>query len=336
MTNIIKTLIVSNSILFKKSLKQYSPINKNIEIICISYNDLYDFKKTQLINPDIIVLDINIAQVDSFNFFKNFVLKFDIPIIIISSSNANAKKFLDYGAKAFLINPIIDKCLDFSSFTNLLYDEINRVYMQSRSDKIKNILNPENIPIIAIGASTGGTDAILHILKDLPYNSPGIVIVQHMPEIFTSMYAERINELCEITVKEAKHLDKIKKGTALISPGNKQMYVTKVNDVLCVNISPGPKVSGHCPSVDVLFDSLAKLNCKNVMGIILTGMGSDGAKGLLKLKNKGHYTIGQDKESCIVYGMPMEAKKINAICKNVHLSNISNEILNFAKKTSDI
>lgn len=171
-----------------------------------------------------------------------------------------------------------------------------------------------NSTVIAIGASTGGTEATLEILKELPADIPGIVITQHMPKGFTKMYADRLNRLCRMKVKEAEDGDIIQRGVALLAPGGDlQMKVVKSGQSYKVACVPGEKVSGHRPSVDVLFRSVAESVKQNAVGIILTGMGADGAKGLLQMKNAGAYTIGQDKESCVVYGMPMVAKDIGAV-----------------------
>lgn len=172
-----------------------------------------------------------------------------------------------------------------------------------------------NSTIIAIGASTGGTEATLDVMRQLPADIPGIVITQHMPKGFTQMYAERLNRLCQMQVKEAEDGDVIKRGLALLAPGGDlQMKVVKDGGIYKVRCVPGEKVNGHRPSVDVLFDSTAEAVGKNAVGIILTGMGQDGAEGLLRMRKAGAYTIGQDKDSCVVYGMPMVAYKLGAVC----------------------
>ncbi|HCT91329.1 MAG TPA: chemotaxis response regulator protein-glutamate methylesterase, partial [Lachnospiraceae bacterium] len=182
------------------------------------------------------------------------------------------------------------------------------------------------------GASTGGTEATLAVLEKLPANMPGIVITQHMPEGFTNMYAERLNRICSLEVREARNGDVIKPGLALIAPGAKQMEVVRSGYNYIVQCRPGAKVSGHCPSVDVLFSSVAKNVAINKVGIIMTGMGSDGAKGLLQMRNSGAFTIGQDKESCVVYGMPMVAYNMGAVCVQASCDNIPSVLLNHLKK----
>ena len=184
-----------------------------------------------------------------------------------------------------------------------------------------------NIDVIAIGASTGGTEAILEVVRHFPAKMPGIVITQHMPAGFTSMYAERLNRICNLEVKEAKHGDKIRPGLVLLAPGGLQMRVVRMGSGYAVSCSDGEKVSGHKPSVDVLFDSVASTVRNRAIGVILTGMGADGAAGMLRMRKAGAYTIGQDRDSCVVYGMPMEAFKIGAVCMQSPLSSIHHAVM---------
>jgi len=194
--------------------------------------------------------------------------------------------------------------------------------MMNESSLYKN-----SIQIIAMGASTGGTEALLAILEKLPGNLPPIVITQHMPPIFTNMYAERLNRICKMEVREAKDQDSLYPGLCLIAPGGLQMQVVKDREGLKVSCLEGEKVSGHCPSIDYLFSSVAKECGEHAVGILLTGMGRDGAHGLLLMHEKGAYTLGQDEESSVVYGMPMEAYKLGAVDKQGNLSQIANYLL---------
>ena len=185
----------------------------------------------------------------------------------------------------------------------------------------------QHIELIAMGASTGGTEALLAVLKELPGNLPPIVITQHMPPVFTEMYAERLNRLCAMEVREAKDGDELYSGLCLIAPGGLQMRVHK--DVLGTRVSctEEEKVSGHCPSVDVLFRSVAEQYKASAIGILLTGMGKDGAKGLLAMHEQGAYTLGQDEKSSVVYGMPMEAYKLGAVSRQGNLQQIPQYLL---------
>ncbi len=183
------------------------------------------------------------------------------------------------------------------------------------------------VEIIAIGASTGGTEATLDILKQLPADMPCILITQHMPPNFTRMYAERLNKLCKMQVAEAKNGDRVEAGHAFVAPGDKQMTLEKDARGYYIKCVEGEKVSGHCPSVDVLFSSVAQKTGSKAIGVILTGMGKDGADGLLKMKRAGAHTIGQDKESCVVYGMPMVAFNIGAVTEQAASLNIASKII---------
>lgn len=178
-------------------------------------------------------------------------------------------------------------------------------------------------PLLVLGASTGGTEATLTVLKDLPKETPGMLIVQHMPPGFTKMYAERLNRLCPMEVREAKTGDRVEQGVALIAPGDCQMTVVSMGNGFGVRCAPGEKVSGHCPSVDVLFRSAARAAKANAVGIIMTGMGRDGADGLLEMKRAGAFTIGQDEASSVVYGMPMEAYNLGAVTRQAACENIA-------------
>lgn len=182
-------------------------------------------------------------------------------------------------------------------------------------------------PLIAIGASTGGTEAILSVVRDLPADTPGIVVTQHMPAGFTEMYADRLNRICKMEVREAKDGDRVHTGLILIAPGGYQMRVVRTPAGYAVSCRQEEKVSGHCPSVNVLFDSVAKQARKDAVGIILTGMGADGAEGLLHIRENGGYTIGQDEASCVVYGMPMEAYKLGAVMHQASLTDIPGLLL---------
>lgn len=195
--------------------------------------------------------------------------------------------------------------------------------LTNRSLKLDNL-------IIALGASTGGTEATLQVLEQLPADIPGMVITQHMPEGFTQMYAQRLDRLCKMEVKEASDGDQIKRGRVLIAPGgDKHMKIVRVGANYAVRIFPADKVNGHRPSVDVLFKSVAQTAVGGAVGIILTGMGQDGAYGLLDMKKAGAYTIGQDKESCIVYGMPMVAQNIGAVTVQASCANIPGILIKY-------
>jgi two-component system chemotaxis response regulator CheB len=187
--------------------------------------------------------------------------------------------------------------------------------------------------VIALGTSTGGTQALEEVLVDLPVTCAGIVIVQHMPEKFTAAFAKRLNSICQIEVKEAETGDRILIGRALIAPGGKHMQVTRSGAQYIVEVAPGPAVNRHCPSVDVLFNSVAKQVGRNAIGVIMTGMGDDGARGLLEMRNAGAMTFAQDEDSCVVFGMPKEAIKLNAAVHIIPLNTVATQLVKLADST---
>jgi two-component system chemotaxis response regulator CheB len=186
--------------------------------------------------------------------------------------------------------------------------------------------------VIVIGASTGGTEATLKILKRMPKNTPGIAVTQHMPPGFTKMYADRLNKICSMEVREAVNGDRVEEGVVLIAPGDKHMRLMKADKGYYVSCKTGDKVNGHCPSVDILFNSAAEAAGKNSVGIILTGMGKDGAQGLMNMKKAGAYTIGQDEKSSVVYGMPMAAYNIGAVTVQSPIENIADILIRYLNK----
>jgi two-component system chemotaxis response regulator CheB len=196
--------------------------------------------------------------------------------------------------------------------------------------KASNAMIKTTETVVAVGASTGGTDALLTFLQDMPVDCPGIVIVQHMPEFFTRSFANRLNEICKITVKEAENGDSVVTGRALIAPGNHHMLLKRSGARYYVEVKDGPLVNRHRPSVDVLFRSTARYAAKNAIGVIMTGMGDDGAKGLLEMKEAGAYTVAQDEKSCVVFGMPNEAIKLGAADKVLPLDQISAHVSKMA------
>lgn len=271
--------------------------------------------------------------------------KYPVPVILVSSLNLSVFDALSAGAVDFVRKPDMDKNRVAIFITNLMLKiriaSVAKVRVPAPAALQNMAAPPQNTPIrltnaslkmnsyiIAIGASTGGTEATLSVLKELPENTPGIVVTQHMPEGFTKMYAERLNRLCKMQVREAKDGDMIERGLVLIAPGNLQMRVARTGMRHVVRCTKEEKVSGHMPSVDVLFGSMADCVIEG-MGVILTGMGMDGAKGLLRMRQKGMYTIGQSRESCVVYGMPMEAKKLGAVQTEMACERMPGAIINY-------
>lgn len=338
----IRVFIVDDSLLFRKVLIDTLSQNPNIEVIGYAVDAFDAERKIPLLKPDVVTLDVEMPMVNGIEFVKKLLPKHPVPVILVSSLNLNVFEALSAGAVDFVRKPDMSSSNTASTFLNTL---ISKIFIASRA-AIKVPVSPHPLKepgksamgktafsidacstIIAIGASTGGTEATLQVLKDLPADTPGIVVTQHMPEGFTKMYADRLNRLCTMNVKEAQSGDVIERGQVLIAPGDLQMKVVKMGSRYTVNCYPGEKVSGHRPSVDVLFQSVADTAGACSIGIIMTGMGRDGAEGLLSMKKKGAFTIGQDEESCVVYGMPMVAYNIGAVTKQVSCANIAGVLM---------
>jgi two-component system chemotaxis response regulator CheB len=340
----IKVLVVDDSAVVRQALTSILESDRNMEVVVAAD----PFIAAQKINhqvPDVITLDVEMPRMDGITFLKKIMSQHPIPVVIISSLTARgtetAIQALELGAVDVIKKPALDK-------NNITETEQNIIHVVKAAAKAivrrKSLLRelPALIDkpqkslsmikttekLIAVGASTGGTEALLEFLRALPMDCPGIVIVQHMPEVFTKSFAERLNRICKITVKEAVNGDSILRGHALIAPGNKHMEVKRSGARYYVEIREGEPVNRHRPSVDVLFTSVAQYAGRNSVGIIMTGMGGDGAKGLLQMKEAGAYTIAQDEKSCIVFGMPKEAIKLNAAEKILPLNQIAAHIQN--------
>lgn len=332
----IKVLIVDDSLFFRTALLRTLNNDEGIEVIGSAGNTMEAEKKIKELSPDVVTMDVELPGMKGTDFLKKLIPVNPLPVVLVSSLNIGIFEALDAGAVDFVKKPSIQNGSDFQIFCNELSVKIKI----ASSAKVKKVVSPiESLPlpnlksgdggehIIAIGASTGGTEATLEILKQLPADIPGIVIVQHMPAGFTKMYADRLNRICKFTVLEAQNGDRVRQGQALIAAGDKQMMLAKDQKGYYVKCAAGEKVSGHCPSVDVLFQSVARTAGKDAMGIILTGMGRDGAQGLLEMRKNGSYTIGQDKPSSVVYGMPMVAFDIGAVMKQASCQSIAGLII---------
>ncbi len=333
----IRVMIVDDSILARTIMRDGIKRYANIEVVGEAVNATDARSKIPVLKPDVITCDVEMPGMNGIDFVKSILPNHPIPIILVSSLDLRVFDALAVGAVDFVRKP--DSMNGKERFIEAL---ANKIMIASRS-RVRKMPTPtpalsgmsrltfansvSNEIIIALGASTGGTEATLDVLKRLPANTPGMVIVQHMPVGFTKMYAERLDRNCALSVKEAETGDIIKPGQVLIAPGDKHMRVVKTGTHYTVNCQIGAKVSGHCPSVDVLFNSMAEnVRCR-MAGIIMTGMGSDGAKGLLAMKQKGAFTIGQDKDSCVVYGMPMVAYNIGAVNVQASCENIAGVLI---------
>jgi len=337
----IRVLIVDDSAIVRKVFSEELSKFPDIEIVGTAPDPFVARDKIVRLQPDVITLDIEMPRMDGLTFLKKLMKYYPLPVIIVSSLTPKGGKLtleaMDSGAVEVIAKPggaytvgdmsaqLADK-IRAASRVRIVKKDSSERSASTRSEPIKALAKTSN-KVIAIGASTGGTEALKTVLTSMPPNSPGILVVQHMPAEFTTAFAERLNGLCQITVKEARNNDSVNPGTALIAPGNYHMIFRRSGARYYVEIKNGPMVHHQRPAVDVLFKSTAQSAGPNSIGVILTGMGSDGAEGLLDMKQAGARTIAQDERSCVVFGMPNEAIKLGAADKVVPLDQVAREIV---------
>lgn len=349
----IKVLVVDDSALVRQLLKKELNKQKDIEVVGTAFNPYAAREKIARLNPDVLTLDLEMPRMDGLSFLSKLMEHHPMPVVVVSSltpkNSENALTALRLGAVDVICKPG-----SAYSTQNISREIIQAVRAASLarfkggySDTAK-LVRPigKNIPkarlkettkkVIAIGASTGGTKALEEILPAMPPNVPGMVIVQHMPPVFTRSFAERLNTICSVSVKEAEHGEWVRPGQVLIAPGNYHMQVEKRGAKFYSKIKQGPPVHHHRPSVDVLFNSVAESAGVNATGVILTGMGSDGAKGLLAMKQAGAFTIGQNEESSVVYGMPRVADELGSVDQVLPLQEIADAIINRVKQKNGV
>jgi two-component system, chemotaxis family, protein-glutamate methylesterase/glutaminase len=336
----IKVLIVDDSAVIRQSLTSILSADPDIEVVGTAADPYIAAAKIAEQTPDVITLDIEMPRMDGLTFLRKLMSQHPIPVVIISSLTAKGSESailaMEYGAVSVLKKPTISSDIEGVAAQTII--DVVKGASKSRIKRrsVNTSLSPAIVKkpysesmaatsdkVIAVGASTGGTEALLEFLKGMPITSHGILIVQHMPELFTRSFAKRLDSLCDISVKEATHGDSVLRGLALVAPGNKHMTLQRSGARYFVALNDDPLFNRHRPSVDVLFHSVAKYAGKNAIGIIMTGMGHDGANGLLEMKEAGAYTIAQDEASCIVFGMPKEAIKLGAVNKVLPLGQIA-------------
>ena len=340
---VIKVLIVDDSAMVRKILTQELNHDREIEVVGSAPDPFIGRDKIVELEPDVLVLDVEMPRMDGLTFLEKLMHHHPMPVIIVSSLAKKggdvALKALELGAAEVLAKP--GESYSIGDMSEQLIEKIKAVSkiqpkkldFSERSGRIESspaMLKTTN-KIIAIGSSTGGTEALKEILTALPAGMPPILIVQHMPQYFTKSFAERLNDLCALEIKEAENGDLAVPGKVLIAPGNSHMVLKRSGASYYVEIKDGPLVYHQRPSVEVLFNSVAKYAGSNAIGVILTGMGKDGAKGLLDMKDAGAYTIAQDEKSCIVFGMPKEAIALGAAMKVESLRAIAPLLVNILK-----
>jgi two-component system, chemotaxis family, protein-glutamate methylesterase/glutaminase len=353
----IRVLIVDDSAVVRQTLSALLSADPEIEVIGTAADPFVAADRIAEQAPDVITLDIEMPHMDGLTFLQKIMSQHPIPVVICSSlaeeGAQSALKALEYGAVEIIAKPRLGSKQFLEESRELICGAVKAaasahvsLHRPSRAVEPKltadAILSPASQAtshamaettekVVAIGASTGGTEALKILLEALPADAPGIVIVQHMPELFTRAFANRLDGLCKISVKEAEANDTVLRGRALIAPGNHHLLLKRSGARYYVEIKEGPLVCRHRPSVDVLFRSAARYAGRNAVGVILTGMGDDGANGMLEMKQAGAVTIAQDEATCVVFGMPNEAIKRSAVDKVLPLQSVAGAILASAR-----
>ncbi len=339
----IRVLVVDDSAVVRKIFSTELAHDPEIDVVGTAPDPFIARDKILALKPDVITLDIEMPRMDGLTFLRKLMAHYPVPTIVVSSLTPKggdlAMEALDAGAVEVMCKP--GASYSVGDMAVELKEKIKaaaqvKLSKQSRFPKgpqegipkVKTALTRTTNKVIAIGASTGGTQALQAVLTSFPRNVAGTVIVQHMPENFTRSFADRLNSVCEIEVKEAEDGDAVVPGRALIAPGNFHMTLNRSGANYYVHVKPGPLVNRHRPSVEVLFKSVARYAGANAVGVILTGMGNDGAQGMLEMKQAGAYTVAQDESTCVVFGMPKEAIKAGGVDKIEKLDNIPAEVIN--------
>jgi two-component system chemotaxis response regulator CheB len=348
----IKVLIVDDSALVRQALAEILSSDPQIELMTPAPDPFVAAERMRECTPDVITLDVEMPRMDGITFLQKIMSQHPIPVVMCStlteSGSETAMKALEYGAVDIIVKPkmgtkqfieesrvsICDivKAAAMSKGRQHPVHQVREVAPKLTADVIiekptSKAMVQTTEKVVIVGASTGGTEALRVFLEMLPEDSPGIVIVQHMPEHFTAAFAKRLDSICRVTVKEAADNDSVVRGRALIAPGNHHTLLKRSGARYYVEIKDGPLVSRHRPSVDVLFRSAARYAGKNAVGVIMTGMGDDGARGMKEMLDAGSINIAQDEASCVVYGMPNEAVKMGGVHKSLPLHKIADEVL---------
>ncbi len=350
MSRKIRVLVVDDSALVRQTLKDILESDAQIEVIATASDPFVAAEKLRQQVPDVITLDVEMPRMDGLTFLRKLMSQHPLPVVICSSltdmGSETTLKALEYGAVEIIQKPRLGT-KQFLEESRVRICDVVRAAAQARvkriaeSPTVEPKLTADAIlekptskamiqtteKVVVVGASTGGTEALRIFLEALPADAPGICIVQHMPEHFTAAFAKRLSGLCRVSVKEAEDNDTVIRGRVIIAPGNHHMLLKRSGARYYVEVKDGPLVCRHRPSVDVLFRSAARYAGRNAVGVIMTGMGDDGAKGMLEMKEAGAQTLAQDEKSCVVFGMPHEAIKRGAVDRVLPLEHLSREIL---------
>lgn len=358
MSDPIRVLIVDDSAVVRQALTEILSADPAIEVMATAADPLIAASKIDHERPDVITLDVEMPRMDGLSFLKQIMATEPIPVVMCSSLTEKGAEVtmqaLQYGAVEIINKPRMG-ARQFLEDSHVRICDAVKAAAKARVRRLSTLINEpapkltadvmlsqprstENFQttakVMALGASTGGTEALRIFLQELPYDAPGIVIVQHMPQHFTAAFAKRLNSICRVEVKEATDGDTVLPGRALIAPGNLHMMLKRSGTRYYVQVKDGPLVCRHRPSVDVLFRSVARYAGINATGIIMTGMGDDGAKGMLEMQKAGAVNIAQDEESCVVFGMPHEAIKLGGVQKVLPLDKLAQEAMSLYRSMS--
>lgn len=334
----IKVLCVDDSALIRDLLREIINSHDDMEVVAVAQDPIVARDLIKQHNPDVLTLDVEMPRMTGLEFLERLMRLRPMPVLMVSSLTSAGSEVtlraLELGAIDFLEKPAVGIRAGMMEYSDLIAEKIRaaaraRVARPRQAQPRPEIAAPlySSEKIVLIGASTGGTEAVRQVLEPLPVNSPALLITQHMPGGFTRSFAERLNRLCRITVKEAEHGERILPGHAYIAPGDAHLMLGRSGSNYIAVLDEGPPVNRHRPSVDVLFESAARTGGKNTVGVILTGMGKDGAAGLLTLRQSGAPTIAQNEETCVVFGMPREAIAIGGADEVLPLDDIAPRII---------
>jgi len=353
MSRRIRVLIVDDSAVVRNVLKDILESDPEIEVLGTASDPYVAVGKIREEVPDVITLDVEMPRMDGLTFLDKLMSQHPIPVVICSTLTVAGSDVAMAALAKGAVEIITKPTLGAKEFFEEQRERICETVKSAAQAKVKNrrpmtgsgtiqpkltadaILEKPNSramiqtteKVVVVGASTGGTEALSAFLQAMPIDAPGILVVQHMPEVFTARFAERLNSICRISVKEARGQETIVRGQALIAPGNRHLLLQRSGARYFAELRDGPLVSRHRPSVDVLFRSAARYAGANAVGVIMTGMGDDGAKGMLEMKDAGAYNIAQDEATCVVYGMPAEAVKLGGVSRTLALDAIAPEVV---------
>lgn len=350
----IRVLIVDDSAAVRQAMSEVLSADPGIEVIATASDPFVAARHIREEMPDVITLDVEMPRMDGITFLRKIMAQHPVPVVMCSSLVSDNSETMIQALEAGAVEIVCKPTMGASQFIRESHERLRMAVRSAAAARVGRARAPAKVPgkisadavlppprraspmartterIVAIGASTGGTEALKSFLTAMPEDCPAIVIVQHMPENFTAAFARRMDGLCRITVREAQDGDRLLRGQALIAPGNRHTMVVRSGATYKVEVRDGPLVSRHRPSVDVLFRSVARTAGSNAVGVIMTGMGDDGALGLREMRDLGARTVGQDEASCVVYGMPKEAMRHGGVEEELPLERIAAAVLRLA------